>query len=227
MSELRIISRIMEENKEDPQAWENVCDWLSEAKPITSDRIEKCKTSMEYLTNVYPSAVRAAKAMQVMASVPVFTLVHLQQNGTEQFISLTDNNVPSFVPLFFTKEQAVKEIENIETEGASVSCLCLPFFLFTDTEGYGIFADSNPPIIFALCDPRPNKPWMFFTKQEIINLMLDASAALRSSFVGDVIKIVSDQIASTLTYPVNPEDESRFPNGGGPAFYKGKKPPVS
>lgn len=214
MSELRIISKIMEQYEEDPKAWENVCDWLETAMQITEAQIDMCQTAEAYLRNVYPAARRAADVIHVMSTVPVFVLVYSQNKKKEQFISFMsdDPEVPAYVPVFFSKAQAQKAKRDMGKAGTEVECLTLPFFLLVDSD-YGVFANSNPPAVMALCDCRPEKPWMYFNMHQIPSLMLDATAALRSNFGADVIQMAAYQIGSG-NFPDNEGQKDDGPSNG-------------
>ncbi|WP_394969840.1 hypothetical protein [Candidatus Allofournierella merdipullorum] len=229
MSELRVISKIMEQYKEDPKAWENVCDWLETALQITDAQIEMCQTAEAYLRNIYPAAKRAADVVHVMSTVPVFVLVNAQDGQKEQFISFTsdDPEAPTYVPVFFAKDQALEAMKDIENPNAKLECLTLPFFLLVDSD-YGVFANSIPPVIMALCDCRPGKPWMYFNMHQIPSLVLDATAALRSNFQADVIQMTAAQIMPAGILDARNREEDWTSDGDGvrhPPF--GGKLPVS
>lgn len=229
MSELRVISKIMEQYGEDPKAWENVCDWLDSATPITSAQIDMCQTAEDYLRNVYPAARRAAEAIHIMSTVPVFVLVHPNKGRKEEFISFMNPkiDVPAYVPIFFAKEQAANVMNDMKKAGTEVECLTLPFFLLVDSD-YGVFAGVNPPVTMALCDCRPGKPWMYFNMHQVPSLVLDATAALRSNFQADVIQMTAAQIMSAGILDARNREEDWTSDGDGvrhPPF--GGKLPVS
>ena len=101
-------------------------------------------------------------------------------------------------------------------------------YIADDGESYGVFANSIPPVIMALCDCRPGKPWMYFNMHQIPSLMLDATAALRSNFQADVIQMTAAQIMPAGILDARNREEDWTSDGDGvrlPPF--GGKLPVS
>lgn len=221
--EFQEIAEAIKDIPDDVKAWEQACNLIPKIFNIKEDTINHCKSEAEYIRQVYRRAYNIEQVVHVMATVPVYLIVRNFNIDTQMIVTIFNEEQPTpFIPVFFSEEQARKEMEYIDFPRNAASVVRIPLFLLIDGN-YGFFPDNETPKRIALFDDRDNKPIIYFDKFQVLSMLMDSTKTLRSRFEADIgIRVVPRK-------PVQMEDNSdQGPfESPMPPFHGIKKPPVS
>lgn len=222
--ELQKISDAIKDIPDDAEAWENACDLMTEISAIEPSVISNCKDRADYAQLIYRRAYNIEQVVHVMKTVPVYLLARNVGEDDQLIVTLFNEIQPlPFVPVFWKKERALKELEFIEIDKKSVSVIRVPFFLLVDDQ-FGISPDAQEVPLIILFDDREGVPGSCIDKYLIMDMMEDSAKTLRSDNSGGARPNIDPKMLQIQT---EDHSEEKLPSRPIPSWRGKKKPPVS
>lgn len=225
MSRISALEKHVSQYPDNKEAWERVCDLLKEPHLIETQDVDDCEAAKDYLTNIYPVAVRAAEIVHVMSTVPIYILIRKTEQADMRVIigkEDPEEGEKNLLPIFFSQEIAEKAQRDIaKATEDDIQCARIPFMLLVDDE-LGVFKDSQKHLYqMVLCDLREGKALMRIDTKEVIMLIFTASRALRSYYdidlfdmslsVNQIVSELKQEMERQLDYPEQTPGKSKLP----------------
>lgn len=189
------IDKLIADIPNDKNAWEKAIDILSNDSLVESvmTKISAGRSSYGYVKDIWKKARDIEFAVHVMASVPVYVIVKLDETDTEGLAYATllpEKGQPdlfgefnSAIPTFIDLKSAQDVLRESESGNEENTFICrIPFAMLVDNR-VGIFDDDSAPEFLLLVGENNST---VINRFEISPLMCAAAFALRTSFVEDI-----------------------------------------